>query len=54
MHQGKYFLKSEYYDSKMCDMREDETEQDPVGLLGIEDFLSPFSCRQDSSLHDLP
>ena len=31
-----------------------ETEKDPVGLLGMEAFLSPVSCRQDSSLHDLP
>ena len=31
-----------------------ETEKDPVGLLGTKAFLSPFSCRQDSSLHDLP
>ena len=25
-----------------------------MGLSGIEAFLSPNSCRQDSSLHDLP
>ena len=27
-----------------------ETEQGPVGLPGMEAFLSPISCRQDSSI----
>ena len=31
-----------------------ETERGPVGLPGTEALLSPVSCRQDSSLHDLP
>ena len=31
-----------------------ETEWGPVGLPGMEALLSPISCRQDSSLHDLP
>ena len=30
-----------------------ETEQDSVGLSGMEAFLSPIVCRQDSSLPDL-
>ena len=31
-----------------------ETKRGPVGLLDTEAFLSPVSCRQDSSRHDLP
>ena len=31
-----------------------ETEWGPVGLSGMEALLSPISCRQDSSLYDLP
>ena len=31
-----------------------ETEGGPVGFLGTEAPLSPISCRQDTSLHDLP
>ena len=30
-----------------------ETKWGPVGLPGIEAFLFPISCKQDSSLHDL-
>ena len=37
-------------ESKTCDS---ETEWDPVRLPGMEASLSPISCRQDSSLHDL-
>ena len=33
---------------------ESETKQGPVGLLGMEAFLSLVSSRQDSSFHDLP
>ena len=33
---------------------ESETKQGPVGLLGMEAFLSLVSCRQDSSFHGLP
>ena len=33
---------------------ESETKQGPVGLLGMEAFLSLVSCRQDSRFHDLP
>ena len=34
----------------------DESEQDPVGLLGMEVLLAPASCLEgtDSSLHDIP
>ena len=31
-----------------------ETKWGPLGLPGIESFLSPISCRQGSSLLDLP
>ena len=31
-----------------------ETKKDPVSLPGMEAFLCPVSCRQDSSLHDIP
>ena len=31
-----------------------ETEWGPVWLSGMEALLSPISCRQDSSLYDLP
>ena len=31
-----------------------ETEWGPVQLSGMEALLSPISCRQDSSLYDLP
>ena len=31
-----------------------ETERGPVGLPGMEAFLTPTSCSQDTSLHDLP
>lgn len=31
-----------------------ETKWGPLGLPGIESFLYPISCRQGSSLHDLP
>ena len=31
-----------------------ETKWGPMGLPGMEAFLSPISCRQDSSFHDFP
>ena len=33
-----------------------KVEQDPVGFLDMEAFLTPLSCLlgKDSSLHDLP
>ena len=43
-------LKIEEYQRK----GRNETERGPMGLPGTEAFLFPISCRQDSSLHDLP
>ena len=34
-------------------LREIETEWGPVGLPSTEVFLSPVSCMQDFSLHEL-
>ena len=42
-------------DTKSSFTGETETEQGPVGIPDVDVFLSPVSCRQDSSLpHDLP
>ena len=38
----------------MSERLKNETKWGPLGLPGIESFLSPISCRQGSSLLDLP
>ena len=37
----------------MSEILKNETKWGPLGLPGIESFLSPISCRQGSSLLDL-